>query len=194
MIRVEIFDDMPVYAHGLSVLLEQNGLVVNGVRSSGAEVGSWWRADVLVVTAPIARAGLGDSTLPPRSTPQLLITDGTMDQSVPLETYVRGCIRRDAPFSTVIAAVRAVARGDQFWPDQAVGPTDTMPTERPNQLSPRENQVLELIARGFTHSQIASRLDISQHTVDTYVKRIRAKWALGNKAELTRAAMETLYA
>lgn len=194
MIRVEIFDDMPVYAHGLSVLLEQNGLQVSGIHRSGDEIGSWWRADVLVVTLPIALTGIGDSSLPPRSTPQLLLTDGTTGRSIPLDATIRGCVRRDAPISTVVSAVRALARGDLFWADQDVArPTDE-PAERQSQLSPREHQVLALIARGFTHSQIATRLDISPHTVDTYVRRIRSKWTLGNKAELTRAAMATLRA
>lgn len=56
-------------------------------------------------------------------------------------------------------------------------------------LSTREHQVLQQIALGLTHHQIGRRLGISQHTVDTYVKRIRAKLGLGNKAELTRAAL-----
>ncbi|KOU53780.1 hypothetical protein ADK54_03590 [Streptomyces sp. WM6378] len=56
-------------------------------------------------------------------------------------------------------------------------------------LSVRERQVLRLLADGLTHDQAARRLGISRHTVDTYVKRIRAKLALGNKAELVKAAM-----
>ncbi|MFD7068321.1 response regulator transcription factor [Streptomyces sp. NPDC059913] len=56
-------------------------------------------------------------------------------------------------------------------------------------LSFRERQVLHHIAAGLTHGQTAHRLGISQHTVDTYVKRIRAKLGTGNKAQLTRAAL-----
>lgn len=55
-------------------------------------------------------------------------------------------------------------------------------------LSEREFQVLDLIASGFTHAQAARRLGISQHTVDTYVKRLRAKLGPGNKAHLVRMA------
>ena len=49
--------------------------------------------------------------------------------------------------------------------------------------------MLRQISRGLTHGQIATRLGISPHTVDTYVKRIRAKLGVGNKAELTRVAL-----
>lgn len=56
-------------------------------------------------------------------------------------------------------------------------------------LSRREEQVLHHISRGLTHAQIATRLGISPHTVDTYVKRVRTKLGVGNKAELTRCAL-----
>ncbi|MFE2733276.1 helix-turn-helix transcriptional regulator [Streptomyces sp. NPDC059349] len=55
-------------------------------------------------------------------------------------------------------------------------------------VSDREFQVLDLIACGYTHAQAAGRLGISQHTVDTYVKRLRAKLGPGNKAHLVRMA------
>jgi two-component system nitrate/nitrite response regulator NarL len=57
-------------------------------------------------------------------------------------------------------------------------------------LSPREEQTLDLIARGYTHFQAATRMGVSLTTVNTYVERIRGKLNVGNKAELTRAAME----
>lgn len=59
-------------------------------------------------------------------------------------------------------------------------------------LSARETEVLQCIASGMTHRQVANRLDISQHTVDTYIKRIKLKLGAGNKAELTRAAIAML--
>jgi DNA-binding CsgD family transcriptional regulator len=59
-------------------------------------------------------------------------------------------------------------------------------------LSPRERDVIGHIARGYTHHQTARRLGVSKHTVDTYVKRVRAKLNLGNKAELTCLALRGL--
>jgi DNA-binding NarL/FixJ family response regulator len=63
------------------------------------------------------------------------------------------------------------------------------PAEAEKALSDREEEVLRQISEGLTHGQIARRLGISRHTVDTYVKRVRAKLGVGNKAELTRAAV-----
>lgn len=56
-------------------------------------------------------------------------------------------------------------------------------------LSKRESLVLELVGDGYTNDQIARRIGISKHTVDTYLRRIRSKLNLGNKAQLARAAL-----
>jgi DNA-binding NarL/FixJ family response regulator len=56
-------------------------------------------------------------------------------------------------------------------------------------LSQRETLVLTLVGDGYTNDQIARRIGISKHTVDTYLRRIRSKLNLGNKAQLARAAM-----
>lgn len=59
-------------------------------------------------------------------------------------------------------------------------------------LSPREEEALTWLAKGFTHQQIATRMSVRKATVDTYIERIRAKLQVGNKAELTRAALARL--
>ncbi len=55
-------------------------------------------------------------------------------------------------------------------------------------LSGRELQVLELLAQGATYSAIAHRLQLSPHTVDTYLRRIRGKTGAGNRTELAMFA------
>ncbi|SDM42879.1 response regulator transcription factor [Allokutzneria albata] len=101
-----------------------------------------------------------------------------------------GCVSASAPLRTVVEAVQRVARGQRFLaPDFGV-PTPVGPVGN-EELSPRETEVLSHIANGRTHDQIARTMGISRHTVDTYVKRVRKKLSLGNKAELTRAAIST---
>jgi DNA-binding CsgD family transcriptional regulator len=87
--------------------------------------------------------------------------------------------------------VRSVAAG-ATWDGATAAPAAAAgaePGRASSMLSGREVQVLRQISSGLTHSQVASRLGISPHTVDTYVKRIRSKLGIGNKAQLTRAAM-----
>jgi DNA-binding NarL/FixJ family response regulator len=96
-----------------------------------------------------------------------------------LRVGAKGCIDYRATPEEVVEAVRAVGAGRELTaaPDEC----------RISVLSPRERAVLSYIARGYTHDQTARRLNISRHTVDTYIRRARAKLNLGNKAELTRA-------
>ncbi|MFB7246747.1 LuxR family transcriptional regulator [Streptomyces populi] len=60
----------------------------------------------------------------------------------------------------------------------------------PSDLAPREQEALSYIALGFTHSQTARRMGISPYTVNTYLRRIRAKYGLDNRAQLVRLAFE----
>ncbi|MFF4485317.1 response regulator transcription factor [Streptomyces sp. NPDC001544] len=56
-------------------------------------------------------------------------------------------------------------------------------------LAPRERETLHHIAAGCTHLQTARRMGLSRHTVDAYLRRIRAKLDINTTAELTRFAV-----
>ena len=56
-------------------------------------------------------------------------------------------------------------------------------------LTPRELETLRHIASGRTYLQAARQMGLSQHTVDTYLRRIRAKLDINTTAELTRLAI-----
>ncbi|OWA19070.1 hypothetical protein B9W68_00675 [Streptomyces sp. CS227] len=53
-------------------------------------------------------------------------------------------------------------------------------------VSPRETQVVKYVARGFTYTQIANRLGISVHTVNTYIRRVRQKCGVETHADIVR--------
>ncbi|MFE5038587.1 response regulator transcription factor [Streptomyces sp. NPDC056683] len=56
-------------------------------------------------------------------------------------------------------------------------------------LAPRERETLRHIAAGCTYLQAARRMGLSRHTVDAYLRRIRAKLDINTTAELTRLAI-----
>lgn len=96
----------------------------------------------------------------------------------------------EASMASLADMIHAVA-GDR---DPSSGtPAEQLSSDEPRPisatLSRREVQVLRKIAQGLTHAQVARRLGISRHTVDSYMNRIRMKLGPGNKAELTRAAV-----
>lgn len=62
------------------------------------------------------------------------------------------------------------------------------PTEAAT-LAPRERETLSHIASGHTYLQTARHMGLSQHTVDAYLRRIRAKFQVNTTAELTRLAI-----
>ncbi|MET8284974.1 response regulator transcription factor [Streptomyces sp. NPDC048448] len=91
----------------------------------------------------------------------------------------------DAPL-LLVDAIRRVA-----GPGPAAAGAGTVARQGVATLSPREREVLRHLVEGCTHDQAARRIGISQHTVDTYVKRIRSKLGAHNKAQLVRAALTT---
>jgi DNA-binding NarL/FixJ family response regulator len=109
-----------------------------------------------------------------------------------------GYVTKSSQPEFLVSAARTVAAGGfAFSPDLAgvlhrafSGPR---PAASPDigPLSPREAETLRMVARGLTHSQIATRMRVSKSTVNTHVERIRVKLKVGNKAELTRLALET---
>jgi DNA-binding NarL/FixJ family response regulator len=109
----------------------------------------------------------------------------------------RACLTRQSEADAVINALCTVAQGGFYLcphlVDRLQAELRRPPREDPTGLAPREIETLRWIALGFTQSQIASRMGLSQATVNTYAKRIRNKLSAGNKAELTRMAIELGY-
>jgi len=106
----------------------------------------------------------------------------------------RGCISRFAEQRDVREAMRVIVQGGFYICPRMVGQFQVELANRSEVeqggLAPREIETLRWIASGFTHAQIATRMGLSQATVNTYAKRIRAKLNVNNKADLTRMAIE----
>jgi DNA-binding NarL/FixJ family response regulator len=109
-----------------------------------------------------------------------------------------GLVTHDTEPRDFVAAVQAAARGSL-----CISPAVTANlaaelrqgnSSSKSRLSSREVEALQLLAKGYTHAQIARRMGVAEATVDTYVKRTRAKLKAGNKADLTRMAIDLGYA
>jgi two-component system response regulator NreC len=112
-----------------------------------------------------------------------------------------GHVVKDADASILLGAIRAVSRGRTFVElgerGGADGETPELRTwagsatrRRGELLSPREWQILELLAQGHTNREISERLPISVKTVETYRSRIVDKLGLRSRAEMVRFALE----
>ncbi|MFF5084004.1 response regulator transcription factor [Actinoplanes sp. NPDC000266] len=102
-----------------------------------------------------------------------------------------GLITRRGAAGDLPLAVEAVRRGGAYVAAELLA-TLPAPSHEPR-LTEREVETLRWVAQGLTHSQIGRRMGLTESTVNTYVKRIRAKLNAGNKAELTRRAIELGY-
>jgi len=105
-----------------------------------------------------------------------------------------GCVTRQAEDEELLSAVCTVADGGVHIAPALATRLQTElrlpPTAAPPALARREVETLRWLAAGLTHRQIARRMALTEATVSTYVKRIRNKLGVGNKADLTRKALE----
>ena len=119
----------------------------------------------------------------------------------PSEIATLADVRRTGPFgllpksieeTEIIAAIRAVdaalnvvhsAFGHLLFPTASREPDSPRETASGERLTPRERQVLQLIAGGLPNKQIASRLDVSPHTVKFHVASVLAKLGASSRAE-----------
>lgn len=200
MIRTDVLVSSPMFLVGLVQTLTSAGIKVVAARTSPEQEPSWLADAVLIdvdaLSPPDDLAHIAETA---KCTAVLVLgNEAATDGAAYLRAGASGVISKREPGDRIVGAVRAVTSGARYCPGEPDVPPVTERTERPDvagyHLSEREEQVLRQISRGLTHGQIATRLGISSHTVDTYVKRIRAKLGVGNKAELTRAALLGHYA
>ncbi len=105
-----------------------------------------------------------------------------------------GYVLKNADKKTLLAAIRAVAGGEEFFSTEVVqnvmhsfkGQNNTHAIE----ITEREKDVLRLIAEGLTTNEIAEKLFISVHTVNTHRKNLLSKLDLKNTASLVRYALD----
>jgi two-component system response regulator NreC len=116
-----------------------------------------------------------------------------------LEAGGAGYVLKRAADTELLSAIRAVWRGGTYLhPEHArlllggASPKAAQETSDDlyDRLSPREQQVLRLIALGYTSQQVAERLDLSVKTVETYKSRLMAKLGLTGRSALVRYALQ----
>ena len=111
-----------------------------------------------------------------------------------LRAGARGYILKDAIDTELLNAVRSVARGDGYISPAVSGALLNYyrkdVTDPVDLLSPREREVLQLIAEGKTNKEIATKLNLSVYTVDSHRGKIMEKLNLHSTGELVRFAIK----
>jgi DNA-binding NarL/FixJ family response regulator len=133
----------------------------------------------------------------------LSASDAPEDVIAVIRSGARGYVTKTISGAELVDAVQRVAAGDAVFSPRlagfvldafASGPAQdvSQPSFDPelDQLTPREREVLRLIARGYTYKEIARELFISVKTVETHVSSVLRKLQLSTRHQLTRWATE----
>ncbi|HEY8372264.1 MAG TPA: response regulator transcription factor [Pseudonocardiaceae bacterium] len=130
----------------------------------------------------------------------LSVSDAAEDVIAVIRAGARGYVTKTISGRELADAVRRVADGDAVFSPRLAGFVLDAFAERPGAapvhdpeldlLTPREREVLRLLARGYAYKEIASELFISIKTVETHVSSVLRKTQLSNRYELSRWASD----
>jgi len=126
----------------------------------------------------------------------LSVSDAAEDVIATIRAGARGYVTKSISGAELAHAVARVADGDAvfsprlagFVLDAFSGPAPTVVDDELDRLSPRERDVMQLIARGYTYREVSKELFVSVKTVETHMSSVLRKLQLSNRHELTRWA------
>jgi DNA-binding NarL/FixJ family response regulator len=129
----------------------------------------------------------------------LSVSDAAEDVIAVIRAGARGYVTKTISAAELTDAVRRVAEGDVVFSPRLAGfvldafrDAPVAPSVDPelDQLTPREREVLRLLARGYAYKEIAAELFISVKTVETHASNVLRKLQLSNRHQLTRWAAD----
>jgi DNA-binding NarL/FixJ family response regulator len=114
--------------------------------------------------------------------------DGDEDIHRALEAGAQGYVLKNSTGETLIPALRAVAAGQRWIPKEVAARLAFRETY--DELTPREVEVLDELAKGLANKEIANVLNISEHTAKDHLKNILAKLRVADRTEAVTAAIQ----
>ena len=203
MIRVLIADDHGIVRSGLRMLIErQSDMSVVGEASDGVDALQLTQAehpDVAVLDVSTPRmTGLQAAREIRAHSPDTRVLLLSMHDDERyffegLEAGAAGYVLKRAADTDLIGAVRTVAAGRTFLSDDAqavlMGEWQAGRAEPEDKLTPRELEVVKLIAEAFTNRQIAETLQLSEKTIESHRSNLLAKLGMRDRVELVRYAI-----
>ena len=208
--RLLLADDQELVRTGFRLILSaEPDLEVVGEAGDGAEAVEAARRlapDVVLMDVRMPKMDGIEATrrlgrIAPQPPRVLMLTTFDLDEYVydALRAGASGFLLKDAPAAQLVDAIRIVAAGDALLAPSITRRLIAEFVRRPQpadtpalaELTPRELEVLKLIAEGLSNTEIASRLVVSEATVKTHVGRILAKLDLRDRVQAVILAYET---
>jgi two-component system, NarL family, response regulator NreC len=200
-VRIVLADDHSVVRTGLRLLLDaEQDLQVVAEAGNASDAIRYVRGhhpDVLVLD--LNMPGESGLDLIPRvrdELPDTKIVVLTMQRDPgfarqAISSGALGYVIKDAADGELVQAVRLAAKGQLYLnPQLGARLAAIPPNARPGDLTEREEEILSLIALGYTNSEIASQLYLSVRTIEAHRSHIHQKLSLATRSELVRFALE----
>ncbi len=210
-VRVVIVDDHDVIRVGVRESLDPDIQVVGEGRDVETAIAAVdaYRPEVVILDVhlpggtgggalDVLAAILGDASAP--RVLALSVSDAADDVVAVVRAGARGYVTKSISGPELSDAVRRVASGDAVFSPRlagfvldafnAAGGEVASVDEDLNTLTEREQEVMRLIARGYTYREVAEKLFISIKTVETHVGKVLHKLQLSNRHELARWAAQ----
>jgi two-component system, NarL family, response regulator NreC len=201
-IQVLIVDDHAVLRSGLKLMLDREDDIVCVGEVGTAEEGlrAVLRLAPAVVVMDLQMPGMGGiagvaklrEQYPDVAVLVLSMHDEADEVRRAFEAGAHGYVLKTAADEELVRAIRAVAAGERYvhsavgailaQPSNARGPVD--------ELSPREREVLRLLALGYTNQEIAKELVVSVRTVESHRSHVMTKLRANSRAEMVRYALK----
>jgi len=205
---VMVVDDQELFRHGIRQVLEERGIPVVGDAGRAADAVRQvrdLRPDVVLMDLNMpGMSGVEATQRLSAEAPfaSVLVLTVAADERHVMDALLAGAsgyILKETPVAQIVDAIRAAARGEStISPRIASGlirrlrePMDTEPDLAGAELTDREHEVLELLARGMANPEIASALYLSEHTVKNYVSSILTKLQVENRVQAAVRAVRT---
>ncbi len=206
MTSVYLVDDHRIFLSGVQSELEDGFEIAGTSQDVDEAVDSIRSAQPDVVLVDVHMPGGGGvavvsnvlSTHPGIRFLALSVSDAPEDVIAMIRAGARGYVTKSIAPDELADAIERVAGGDAVFSPSLAGfvldafaravPVESDPEL--DQLTPREQEVLRQIARGYAYKQVARRLDISIKTVETHVSNVLRKLQLSNRHELARWASD----
>ena len=202
MIRILLADDHPVVRDGLAAMLgTQPDFEVVGEAGTGAEAvaeASRLRPDIVLMDLEMpALDGIEAIRRLREANPAVqvvVLTAFDTDERIvgALQAGAQGYLLKGAPRAEIFTAIRTVSAGGALL--QPVIATKLLrqvrEAEHPDALTPREKEVLDLVAAGLANGEIAENLSITERTVKFHVSSLLSKLGAKNRTQAVRLARE----
>lgn len=192
--RILIVDDHPIVRDGLKAVLSlESDFEVVGEAGDGRQALSRYaelEPDLVMLDLEMpVLDGIATLKQLPAGARVLVLTVFDTDERIieAIRAGARGYLLKDSPREQIFQALRLIHAGGTLLPSAALKRLVSPPRE---QLTPREQEVLDLLGQGLANREIAQELSVSERTVKFHVSAILAKLGAANRTEALSLAVQ----